>query len=128
MFNLTLIWVQNNWSIEINGTEGAAKFSTRDPRSFYSLEVKGKEQGWNRVDIGSQSAIPSITGGIFEFGFSDAFQQMIGAFMQEFSEKPGNHPFRTGFPEETHISHKLLTGALESHKTGRKIVLDFKPQ
>lgn len=114
----------NNWFIEINGTEGAAKFSTRDPRSFYSLEMEKKEQGWTRFDIGSQSAIPSVTGGIFEFGFSDAFQQMIGAFMQEFSENPEKHPFRTGFPEETQISHKLLTGALASHKTGKKIVLD----
>lgn len=115
----------NNWSIEINGIQGSAKFSTRDPRSVYFLEVKGQEQGWTRYDIGSRSAIPSITGGIFEFGFSDAVQQMIGAFIQEFSEDPGKHSFRTGFPEETHISHKLLTGALESHKTGKKIVLDI---
>lgn len=113
----------NSWSIEVLGTKGAARFSTSDTRSFYSLEIKGKEQGWNRLDLGAQSVIPSITGSIFEFGFSDAFQQMIGAFMREFSDHPDKHPFRTGFPEETHLSHILMTGALESHKTGKKKIL-----
>jgi hypothetical protein len=70
-------WATNDCSIEIDGTLGSARFSTRDPRSVFLLEVKGQEQGWTRLDIGSQSAIPSITGGIFEFGFSDAIQQMI---------------------------------------------------
>jgi hypothetical protein len=85
------------------------------------LETKGSEQGWMRTDIGSQSAIPSVSGGIFEFGFSDAFQQMIGAFMNEFSENPEKHPFRTVTPEETAWSHRLFTAALESDRTGRKI-------
>jgi hypothetical protein len=114
----------NNWSIEVSGTKGAARYSTRDARSFYSLEVKEKEQGWIRLDLGAQSIIPTVTGSIFEFGFSDAFLQMIGAFMYEFSDNPEKHLFRTGFPDETHISHILMTGALESHKTGKKINLD----
>jgi predicted dehydrogenase len=115
----------NNWSIEVTGTQGATKFSTKDPRSFYSLEVLSKEQGWTRTDIGARSVIPSITGDIFEFGFSDAFQQMVGAFMKEFTEQPENHSFRTGFPEETYFSHILMTGALKSHKSGKKISLEI---
>jgi predicted dehydrogenase len=113
----------NNWFIEVYGTEGSAMFSTHDPKAFNYLVTSGKEQGWTRIDVGSQSAIPSITGGIFEFGFSDAFQQMMGAFMSEFSENKDGHPFRNVTPEETLWSHELFTAALESHNTGRKIVL-----
>jgi len=111
----------NTWFIEVYGTEGSAKFTTHDPRAFYFLETKGKEQGWTRIDTGSQSVIPSITGGIFEFGFSDAFQQMLGAFMSEFKEGGSDHPFKNITPEETALSHKVLTAALESNRTGRKI-------
>jgi predicted dehydrogenase len=113
----------NNWFIEVYGTEGSAKFSTHHPKAFDFLTTSGKEQGWTRMDTGSQSAIPSITGGIFEFGFSDAFQQMIGAFMDELSAKESKHPFRNVTPEETVWSHELFTAALESNKTGRKILL-----
>lgn len=113
----------NNWFIEVYGTEGSAKFSTHNPKAFDFLTTSGKEQGWTRIDVGSQSAIPSITGGIFEFGFSDAFQQMIGAFMQEINGKGETHPFRNVTPEETQWSHELFTSALESHRTGKKIDL-----
>ncbi len=113
----------NNWFIEVYGTEGSVKFSTHNPKAFDFLTARGKEQGWTRMDIGSQSAIPSITGVIFEFGFSDAFQQMIGSFIQELSGKGSLHPFRNVTPEETSWSHELFTAALESHKTGRKIGL-----
>ncbi len=113
----------NNWFIEVYGTEGSAKFSTHNPKSFEFITTIGKEQGWTRIDTGSQSAIPSITGGIFEFGFSDAFQQMIGAFMHEVSGNAPQHPFQNVYPEETRWSHELFTAALESHKTGRRIEL-----
>jgi len=113
----------NNWFIEVYGTEGSAKFSTHNPKAFDFLTTNGKEQGWTRMDTGSQSAIPTITGGIFEFGFSDAFQQMIGAFMHEFSGNESLHPFGNVTPRETAWSHQLFTAALESNKTGRKIVL-----
>jgi len=115
----------NNWFLEVYGTEGSARFTTHDPKAFYSLTTTGKEQGWTTMDIGSQSAIPSITGGIFEFGFSDAFQQMIGAFVNEFSESPDDHPFRTVTPEETKWSHELFTAALESQRTGKRIELSL---
>ena len=111
----------NTWFIEVYGTKGSAKFTTHDPKAFYFLENTGKEQGWTRIDTGSQSFIPSVTGGIFEFGFSDAFQQMIGAFMNEFSDSPEKHLFRCVDVEETELSHKLLTAAIESHKTGKRI-------
>jgi predicted dehydrogenase len=113
----------NTWFIEVYGTEGSAKFSTHNPKAFEFLTSYGKEQGWTKIDTGSQSAIPTTTGGIFEFGFSDAFQQMIGAFIHEISGNDSDHPFKNVTPEETAWSHELFTAALESHKTGRKIVL-----
>ncbi len=115
----------NNWFIEVYGTEGSAKFSTHDPKAFDFLVTRGKEQGWTRLDIGSQSAIPSITGGIFEFGFSDAFQQMIGAFMHELAHLDYDHPFGNVTPEETRWSHELFTAALESHRKSRMVLLNL---
>lgn len=115
----------NNWFIEVYGTEGSAKFSTHDPKAFDYLTTSGKEQGWTRLDIGSQSAIPSITGGIFEFGFSDAVQQMIGAFMHKLAKKDHDHPFGTVTPQETGWSHKLFTAALESHKETKRVSIRY---
>jgi predicted dehydrogenase len=113
----------NNWFIEVYGTEGSAKFSTHNPKAFEYIVSEGIEQGWTKIDIGSQSAIPTITGRIFEFGFSDAVQQMIGAFIDELSGNESQHPFKNVSPEETRWSHELFTAALESHKTGRRILL-----
>ncbi len=111
----------NTWFIEVYGTESSMIFTTHDPRSLYCLETRGNEQGWTRTDIGSQSFIPTITGGIFETGFSDAFQQMIGAYMMEFSDRKTDIPFNCVLPEETLLSHKLMTAALFSHKKGKRI-------
>jgi len=115
----------NSWFMEVYGTKGSARFSTHNPKAFEFLVNEGKEQGWTSIDTGSQSAIPSITGGIFEFGFSDAILQMIGAFMHELSGNGSKHPFTTVTPEETGWSHELFTAALESHQTGRRIALDL---
>ncbi|KPK86937.1 MAG: oxidoreductase [Bacteroides sp. SM23_62_1] len=111
----------NNWFIEIYGTEGSAIFNTHNPKAFKFLQTTGTEQGWNTIDTGSQSAIPTITGGIFEFGFSDAILQMVGAYMQEFNINGSNHPFKNVMLEETYQSHCIMTAALESHKTGKRI-------
>ncbi len=114
----------NTWFIEVYGTEGSAKFTTHNPKAFYYLETKGKEQSWSRTDVGSQSAIPTITGGIFEFGFSDALLQMLAAFVDELrDDKPSDHPFKMVTPEEVAISHEIFTAALESYKTGKRVEL-----
>ncbi len=115
----------NTWFIEVYGTEGSARFSTQNPKAFEHLITNGKEQGWTRTDVGSQSAIPSITGSIFEFGFSDAFQQMIGAYISELSDKNSLHPFKTVTPEETRWSHEVFTAALKSYRSGQRINLDI---
>ena len=113
----------NTWFIEVYGTEGSARYTTHDPKAFWFIDTTEKEQGWTRIDLGAQSAIPSVTGGIFEFGFSDAFQQMIGAFILELDGKAIKHPFLCATAEETHLSHQVFTAALESWKSGKRIAL-----
>jgi len=115
----------NTWFLEVYGTKGSARFSTSDPKALYTLETTGKEQGWTRNVVGSQSFVPTITGSIFETGFSDSIQQMLAAFMYEFREDHKKHPFPNVLPEETRWSHILLTGALESHATGKQIKLIY---
>lgn len=109
----------NDWYIRVDGLECSAKFSTEDPNAFCFTHSWGKEQGWCRVGVGYDSAIPTITGKIFEFGFTDAILQMWGAFMQEIT---GQTPkFGCFTPEESVISHKLLTAALQSHEEKRAV-------
>jgi predicted dehydrogenase len=113
----------NTWFIEVYGSEGSIRFSTSNPKALYQLETTGIDQGWTRTDIGSQSFIPSIASRIFESGSSDAFQQMLGAFMHEFKEEGTSHPFGNVTPEETRLSHRILTAALKSQRSGKRIYL-----
>ena len=75
-------------------------------------------------DLGSQSAYPSITGGIFEFGFSDSVLQMWAAFCDELAHPNAMHqPFFCVTPDETEQSHRLFTAALASQRTAQVISL-----
>ena len=109
--------------IEVYGTDGSAKFSTRDPKAFRYSETIGKEQPWSRIDVGMSTVFPVVTGGIFEFGFSDAIQQMFAAFLLELSGAERNGAFGCVTPEETAASHQILTAALTSFKEGRRVEL-----
>jgi predicted dehydrogenase len=105
----------NTWSIEILGTDGGARFSTAEPKSFWHFE-RNKEQTWCRTDLGFQAAFPTITGGIFEPGFPDCFLQMWAAYA---AERAGVLGDRLGCvtPDEAVRSHELFAAALESHRT-----------
>ena len=71
--------------------------------------------------LGQKTLFPVITGGIFEFGFSDAMLQMFAAFVAELRGLPcGFGCFR---PDEALLSHQLLTAALEAYETERVIRL-----
>ena len=109
----------NEWKLEVYGIEASAKFSTNDPGAFLYTQSWDKEQAWCRINLGNKPMIPSITGGIFEFGFADSILQMWGAFICELSGI--EIPFGCVRPEETELSHKLQTAALLSHKEGRII-------
>lgn len=65
----------------------------------------------------------TITGGIFEFGFTDAILQMWVAVVDEFSNPAKDMRYGCITPNETHIQHKILTAALESHKKQQIISL-----
>ena len=73
---------------------------------------------WEHLETGSQSVFPTVTGGIFEFGFSDAVLQMWAAFL---SERAGDLGDRFGCvtPEEALAAHRLLDAALRSAESGR---------
>ena len=104
----------NNWYLEVYGMDCSAKFSTNDPNALHFTQACGREQAWCRLVVGNKPLYPSITGNIFEFGFSDAILQMWVAFMKELDGKdPG---FGCVTPEETVLSHRVLTAALESQK------------
>jgi len=107
----------NTWFIEVKGTRACARFSTKNPRRLELLEYAGGEQAWSQIDLGYDTAFKGITGGIFEFGFSDAILQMWAAFLYELSE--GHVPSRFAgcvTPEEVALSHRLFTAALRSQK------------
>ena len=63
----------------------------------------------------------TITGDIFEFGFSDSILQMWAAFMAELDGRTLS--FGCVKPEQTRLSHALLTAALRSHAEGRAVPL-----
>jgi predicted dehydrogenase len=103
----------NTWFLEVLGTDGGAKFSTAEPKSLWLFE-RGKEQIWQRVDLGHQTPFPTITGGIFEVGFPDSLLQMWAAFAAEWAGQLGDR-FGCATPDEAVTSHEIFAAALESH-------------
>lgn len=105
----------NTWYIEILGTDGGVKYSTKEPKTLYVFKRDG-EQSWSKTDLGFAMPYSTITGGIFETGFPDCFQQMLAAYIAE-REGFANGRFGCATPEEALMSHKLFDAALISHKT-----------
>jgi predicted dehydrogenase len=112
----------NSWFIEILGTDGGVKYSTKEPKTLWTFQ-RGKEQSWQRTDLGFQGPFPTITGAIFEPGFPDCFLQMWAAFLAERAGILGDR-FGCVTPEEAVRSHELFAAALQSHAEKRAIELD----
>jgi predicted dehydrogenase len=108
----------NTWRIAALGMDGGVTFSTAEPKTVRRFRVHDGQQAWERVEVGSQSVFPTITGGIFEFGFSDAVLQMWAAFL---AERAGALDGRFGCatPREALHGHRIFAAALRSAKTGR---------
>ena len=108
---------KNTWYVRILGTKTSMAWSTKNPKLLEVLEYDGSEQVWGQIDMGAEAAFKSITGGIFEVGFSDAVQQMWAGYLYELHHGRPISPFAGCVtPEEAAISHKLFTAALESQK------------
>ncbi|MFD2328689.1 Gfo/Idh/MocA family protein [Cohnella sp. GCM10020058] len=118
----------NTWFIRIQGTDFSAEFTTKNPKQVASLPYEpGAAQAWHVVDAPYKSAYGTITGGIFEFGFSDSILQMWAAFCDELVSRDGmSQPFRCATPEEASASHRVFTAALESERTGNTIAIDWE--
>jgi predicted dehydrogenase len=108
----------NTWRLRALGMDGGVDFSTASPKAVHRFAVRDGRQVWERLETGSQSAFPTVTGPIFEFGFSDAILQMWAAFL---AERAGALGDRLGCvtPAEALASHELWDAALRSAESGR---------
>ncbi|MDZ4695013.1 MAG: Gfo/Idh/MocA family oxidoreductase [Deltaproteobacteria bacterium] len=113
----------NNWLFEAYGTEGAVKFSSSDTKAFRTFERRGTDQSWSRIDMGFQTPFKVSTGGIFEAGFPDCYQQMWAAFL---AERAGVLGDRLGCVtvEEALFSHDLFAAAMQSHREKSVVALE----
>lgn len=109
----------NTVEYEIYGMNLSAKFSSDDPNAIHFTRNDGREQAWSRLVVGSKPAFPTITGSIFEFGFSDSLLQMFAAFVSELRALAC--PFACFQPDEAQLSHRVLTAALVSQKEKRAV-------
>ncbi len=109
----------DTWCFEVKGMKGCGRWSSKNPRLLEILEYKGGAQAWQQIDMGWEAAFKGITGGIFEFGFTDSILQMWAAFLYELTEgEPKSRFAGCVTPEEAAMSHRLFTAALKSWKKG----------
>jgi predicted dehydrogenase len=111
----------NTWSIRVLGMRGSAFFTTKSPRQWsYMRYEPGGAQGWVTEDLGYTPLFGAITGGIFEFGFTDAIQQMWAAFVDELAGGDAKG-FPCATPEEAAGHHAVLTAALQAGVSGQAV-------
>jgi predicted dehydrogenase len=103
----------NTWFIEVLGTDGGVRYSTKETKTLWEFQ-RGKEQVWQRTDLGYNGPFTTITGGIFEAGFPDCFLQMWAAYAAERAGQLGGR-FGCVTPDEAVASHELFAAALQSH-------------
>ena len=113
----------NTWFLKIIGTRCSISYSTKFPKTLKLMEYEpGGPQAWKHIDLGYESAYPTITGSIFEFGFTDSILQMWAAYCDEVAHgREGmKQPFYCVTPDETHQSHQIFTAALRDHKVSTR--------
>jgi predicted dehydrogenase len=111
----------DTWYIEVLGTKFSIRFSSRNMKGLQFMEYSGGAQTWQDENLGYETIYKTITGNIFEFGFSDMILQMWAAFMDELVH--GKVPYGCVRPEEALESHRLFTAALESQRTRQAVAL-----
>ncbi len=110
----------NSWSFEALGMDGGVRFSTRNPTVLHRFAMRDGEQVWEEVQPGNASAWPTITGGIFEFGFTDALLQMWASYLAERAGVLGGR-FGTATVAEALDAHRIFAAALASQASGSAI-------
>lgn len=116
----------NTWFMRITGTGQSIEFSTYYPKTVRIMDYEaGGDQIWGELNLGYQSVYPTISGGIFEFGFSDSLLQMWAAFCDELSNGRDKmkQPFYCATPQEALEHHRILTAALQSHQNRQNVNL-----
>jgi predicted dehydrogenase len=103
----------NTWRIRALGMDGGVEFSTAHAKVLKRFARRDGEQVWEHVEVGSQSAFPTVAGPLWEFGFSDAILQMWAAFL---AEREGALGDRLGCvtPQEALTAHEIFHAAQES--------------
>ncbi|MFC7704527.1 Gfo/Idh/MocA family protein [Plastorhodobacter daqingensis] len=118
----------NTWSLRVLGMKGSAFFTTRAPRQWQFMRYRaGGPQSWQTEDLGYHSLFPTITGTIFEFGFTDAIQQMWAAFVDELAGGDARG-FPCATPAEAADHHAILTAALKAGTTNQIIPVSYRGQ
>lgn len=111
----------NTWFIEVLGTEGGVRYSTKHPKTLWLFEG-GKEQFWKQTDLGFGMPFKTVTGGIFEPGFPDVIQQMWAAFLMEREGGLGDR-FGCATVAEAVATQEIFAAALESQGKGSVVTL-----
>ena len=115
---------KNTWYLEILGTKASARWSSKQINTLEIMEYEGGEQAWQVIDMGHEMTHKSITGGIFEAGFSDSILQMWAAFLHELVHGTPLRKFDGCVtPEEAALSHRLFTAALVSQREGSTVAV-----
>lgn len=115
---------KNNWYTEIYGTKLSVRWSSVNADVLHVLRYDGGEQAWGEIQTGYDTAFKTITGGIFQFGFTDSIQQMWAAFLYELAHgKPVKKFAGCVTPEEVALSHRLFTAALESQRKASTVAV-----
>lgn len=117
---------KNSWSLRATGMNGAVGFSTRYPKTLRVMKLDGREQVWQEVEFGSQGPFSTVTGGIFETGFSDAILQMWAAYLAERVGELGNR-FGCVTPREALQSHAVFAAALASQNQRQAVDVTTEP-
>lgn len=117
--------MRNNWYISIMGTKTSVRWSSVNCNMLEVLHYEsGQPQGWQQIQTGYEPAHKTITGNIFQFGFTDSIQQMWAAFLYELVEgKPIKRFAGCVRPEEVLLSHQLFTAALQSQRDASVVTL-----
>ena len=108
---------KNQWYVEILGTRASARWSSVYADVLEVMEYTGGDQVWGQLQTGHETAYKTITGSIFQFGFTDSILQMWAAFLYELHHgKPVCRFAGCATPDEALLSHHLFTAALESQR------------